>query len=111
MTLDNSTAALLVYLEEIYRAAMTRNASHLDALHLRPTATHLPHEVRAEALAIVVSPAGSLRAPIRMLQLQQRIAQLAVTTEDDDDTQLELELRAAASGTTRQETASRRARR
>jgi len=55
----------------------------------------LPGEVRAEALAIVNAPKGSLRAPIRMLQHRQRIVQLDLELPDEDDTQLELDLRVA----------------
>jgi hypothetical protein len=88
-----ATLALLEYLEEIYRAAMTRDADGVHALLRRPLALHVPIEVRAEAIAIANAPAASLRAPIRLLQMQQRVAQLGES--DDDESQLELELRQA----------------
>jgi hypothetical protein len=56
-------------------------------------ATQLPGEVRAEALAIVTAPRDSLRAPIRMLQYRQRIVQLDIELPDENDPQLELDLR------------------
>jgi hypothetical protein len=113
VTVDSSTAALLVFLEEIYRATMTRDITRVHELLQRPLASHLPHEVRAEALTIAAAPAGSFRAPIRLLQLQQRIAQLgddrAEERTEDDEHQLELELRVAAGGSTIRESGSRRA--
>jgi len=88
-----TAAALLEYLEELYRAAMTRDPDFLRELLHRPLAVHVPTEVRAEAIAIANSPSSNLRAPIRMLQMQQRVTQLGETMEDDG--QLELELRNA----------------
>ena len=90
-----ATAALLEYLEEIYRAAMAREPDVLRELLHRPFALHVPTEVRAEAIAIANSPRSSLRAPIRMLQMQQRVTQLGEADEDEDAAQLELELRSA----------------
>ena len=88
-----TAAALLEYLEELYRAAMTRDPDFIRELLRRPLAVHVPTEVRAEAIAIANSPATNLRAPIRLLQMQQRVTQLGETM--DDDGQLELELRSA----------------
>lgn len=88
-----AAALLLDYLEELYRAAMTRDPDLLRELLRRPLAVHVPTEVRAEAIAIANSPVTSLRAPIRLLQMQQRVAQLGEA--DDDVAQLELELRSA----------------
>ena len=81
------------YLEAVYRAEMTRDVAMLDALLQQRISSHLPAEVRAEALAIVAMPRTSLRAPIRLLQLQQRVVQLGDDETDDDesDSQLELE--------------------
>lgn len=86
-----AAAVLLDYLEELYRAAMTRDPDFLRELLRRPLAVHVPTEVRAEAIAIANSPPSSLRAPIRMLQMQQRVTQLGEAP--DDAGQLELELR------------------
>ena len=86
---------LLEYLDQLYRAAMKRDHSRMRELLNHGLAMQLPGEVRAEALAIVNAPKGSLRAPIRMLQHRQRIVQLELELPDEDDPQLELDLRAA----------------
>src|ERR1051326_2705806 len=84
---------LLEYLDQLYRAAMRRDQLRLRELLEHGLAMQLPGEVRAEALAIVNAPKGSLRAPIRMLQHRQRIVQLELELPDEDDPQLELDLR------------------
>lgn len=87
------TSILLEYLDQVYRAAMRRDQARMRELLDHGLATQLPGEVRAEALAIVNSPRASLRAPIRMLQHRQRIVQLELDLPDEDDAQLELDLR------------------
>lgn len=87
---------LLEYLDQLYRAAMRRDGGRLRELLDHGLASQLPGEVRAEALAIVSAPRGSLRAPIRMLQHRQRIVQLELDLPDEDDPQLELDLRRRA---------------
>jgi len=93
---------VLEFLDQLYRAAMRRDQSRMRELLEHGLAMQLPGEVRAEALAIVNAPRGSLRAPIRMLQHRQRIVQLELDMPDEDDPQLELDLRqrraAAGSG-------------
>jgi hypothetical protein len=89
---------LLEYLDQLYRAAMRRDEPRMRQLLEHGLATQLPGEVRAEALAIVTAPRGSLRAPIRMLQHRQRILQLALDEPDEDDPQLELDLRRSTVG-------------
>jgi hypothetical protein len=84
---------LLEYLDQLYRAAMRRDEQRMRALLEHGLAMQLPGEVRAEALAIVTAPRGSLRAPIRMLQHRQRIVQLGLDEPNEDDPQLELDLR------------------
>jgi hypothetical protein len=84
---------VLEYLDQLYRAAMRRDQARLRELLDHGLAMQLPGEVRAEALAIVNAPRGSLRAPIRMLQHRQRIVQLEIDTIDEDDPQLELDFR------------------
>jgi hypothetical protein len=84
---------LLEYLDQLYRAAMRRDQLRMRELLEHGLAMQLPGEVRAEALAIVNAPKGSLRAPIRMLQHRQRIVQLELELPDEDDPQLELDLR------------------
>ena len=93
MTKTPVTSILLEYLDQVYRAAMRRDQARMRELMEHGLATQLPGEVRAEALAIVNSPRGSLRAPIRMLQLRQRIVQLEMDLPDEDEAQLELDLR------------------
>ena len=92
------TSLLLEYLDQLYRAAMRRDEQRLRALLEHGLAMQLPGEVRAEALAIVTAPRGSLRAPIRMLQHRQRIVQLGLDEPNEDDPQLELDLRLTVSG-------------
>jgi hypothetical protein len=87
---------LLEYLDQIYRAAMRRDQPRMRELLDSGLALQLPGEVRAEALAIVGAPRGSLRAPIRMLQHRQRIVQLEMDLPDEEDPQLELDLRGRA---------------
>jgi hypothetical protein len=93
---------VLEFLDQLYRAAMRRDQARMRELLEHGLAMQLPGEVRAEALAIVNAPRGSLRAPIRMLQHRQRIVQLELDMPDEDDPQLELDLRqrraAAGSG-------------
>jgi len=87
------SSLLLEYLDQVYRAAMRRDQARMRELLEHGLAMQLPGEVRAEALAIVNAPRASLRAPIRMLQHRQRIVQLEMETPDEDDEQLELDLR------------------
>ena len=87
------TSIVLEYLDQVYRAAMRRDQARMRELLDHGLAIQLPGDVRAEALAIVNSPRASLRAPIRMLQHRQRIVQLELDLPDEDDTQLELDLR------------------
>jgi hypothetical protein len=87
------TSLVLEFLDQLYRAAMRRDVARMRELLDHGLAMQLPGEVRAEALAIVNAPRGSLRAPIRMLQHRQRIVQLEMDPVDEDDPQLELDLR------------------
>jgi hypothetical protein len=87
---------LLEYLDQVYRAAMRRDQARMRDLLDHGLAMQLPGEVRAEALAIVSAPRDSLRAPIRMLQHRQRIVQLDMDLPDEDEPQLELDLRGRA---------------
>jgi hypothetical protein len=87
------SSMLLEYLDQVYRAAMRRDQARMRELLEHGLAMQLPGEVRAEALAIVNSPRASLRAPIRMLQHRQRIVQLEMDLPDEDESQLELDLR------------------
>jgi hypothetical protein len=87
------SSIVLEYLDQLYRAAMRRDQARVRELLEHGLATQLPGEVRAEALAIVTAPRGSLRAPIRMLQHRQRIVQLEMDLPDEEDPQLELDLR------------------
>ena len=89
---------LLEYLDQLYRAAMRRDEQRMRELLDHGLAMQLPGEVRAEALAIVTAPRGSLRAPIRMLQHRQRIMQLGLDVPNEDDPQLELDLRLTVGG-------------
>ena len=94
-----NTISLLRFIDEVYRAAMTRDEERLRDLLHSALAIQLPREVRAEALAIVNAPRASFRAPVRLLQLRHRTLQLARSGEPHphDETQLELELSANGS--------------
>lgn len=92
------SSLLLEYLDQLYRAAMRRDQQRMRELLEHGLAMQLPGEVRAEALAIVTAPRGSLRAPIRMLQHRQRIVQLGLDEPNEDDPQLELDLRLTVGG-------------
>jgi hypothetical protein len=91
MTGERSTSPLIAYLDALYRAAMARDGGALAALLLEPLASHVPREVREEALAIVVLPAASLRAPIQLLQFRQRMLQLEVEEREGVQEQLPIE--------------------
>src|SRR5437763_7243847 len=82
----------LVYLEEIERAVLQREALRITALLRKRTATHLPREVREELLALSRAPRESLRAPVRFLQFQHRITQVALAGERLPTAQTELHL-------------------
>src|SRR4051812_19880529 len=80
----------LVYLEEIERAVLQREALRLTALLRKRTATHLPREVREELLLLSRQPRESLRAPVQFLRFQHRMTQLSVAGEGLPTAQLEL---------------------
>jgi hypothetical protein len=82
---------LIAYLDALYRAAMARDVEDLAALLLEPIASHVPREVREEALAIVALPDASLRAPIQLLQFRQRTLQLEVEEREGVEEQLPIE--------------------
>lgn len=86
-----SISPLIACLDALYRAAMSRDEKDLAALLLEPLASHVPREVREEALAIVSLPAASLRAPIQLLQFRQRMLQLDVEERERVEEQLPIE--------------------
>jgi hypothetical protein len=79
-------------LEEIETAVLGRQALRITALLRKRTATHLPREVREELLALSRAPRESLRAPVRFLQFQHRMTQLALAGEPLPTAQTELHL-------------------
>ena len=92
------TITLLRFIDEVYRATMTRDEQRLRDLLHGTLAIQLPREVRAEALAIVTAPHTSFRAPVRLLQLRHRTLQLARSNPPShDEAQLELELELSGS--------------
>src|SRR5579884_1501578 len=80
------------YLDEIEHAVMQRDAMRITALLRKRTATHLPREVREELLLLSRAPRESLRAPVRFLRFQHRMAQLAAGGERLPTAQIELRL-------------------
>jgi hypothetical protein len=87
----------LAYLEEIETAVLGRQALRITALLRKRTATHLPRDVREELLALSRAPRESLRAPVKFLQFQHRMTQLARAGEPLPTAQTELRLEAPAS--------------
>ena len=83
-------ANFLVYLEEIENAVLARQALRITALLRKRTATHLPREVREELLTLSRAPRESLRAPVRFLQFQHRMTQIALAGEGLPTAQHEL---------------------
>jgi hypothetical protein len=88
----NPLSSFLAYLEEIETAVLARQALRITALLRKRTATHLPREVREELLALSRAPRESLRAPVRFLQFQHRMTQLARAGEPLPTAQTELRL-------------------
>jgi len=80
----------LAYLDQIEAAVLERQALRITALLRKRTATHLPREVREELLALSRAPRESLRAPVRFLQFQHRMTQLARAGEPLPTAQTEL---------------------
>jgi hypothetical protein len=87
---SNPLANFLAYLEEIENAVLARQALRITALLRKRTATHLPREVREELLTLSRAPRESLRAPVRFLQFQHRMTQLARAGEKLPTAQHEL---------------------
>jgi hypothetical protein len=85
-------ASFLAYLEEIETAVLARQALRITALLRKRTATHLPRDVREELLALSRAPRESLRAPVKFLQFQHRMTQLARAGEPLPTAQTELHL-------------------
>lgn len=87
---SNPLANFLAYLEEIENAVLARQALRITALLRKRTATHLPREVREELLTLSRAPRDSLRAPVRFLQFQHRMTQVALAGEGLPTAQREL---------------------
>ena len=95
--------ALLRYVASLVTAVIDRDLLAIRALLGRAVSSHLPREVREEVVAQLKQPRSSLRAPIRLLEYQHRLKQLAAT-EHDAEPQLELPLRAPQSSARRRST-------
>jgi hypothetical protein len=89
--------SFLAYLEDIETAVLARQALRITALLRKRTATHLPREVREELLALSRASRESLRAPVRFLQFQHRMTQLARAGEPLLTAQTELHFEPPAS--------------
>jgi hypothetical protein len=81
-----------LYLEKIEEAVLERDALSITALLRKRTATHLPRNVREELLVISRLGRTTLRAPVRFLRFQHRMAQLAAGGEPLLTAQTELQL-------------------
>jgi len=89
---NDALTAFRRYLGEIEHAVMHRDAMRITALLRKRTATHLPREVREELLLLSRAPSDGLRAPVRFLRFQHRMAQLAEGGERLPTAQIELRL-------------------
>ena len=89
---NDALTAFRRYLGEIEQAVMHRDAMRITALLRKRTATHLPREVREELLLLSRAPRDGLRAPVRFLRFQHRMAQLAAGGERLPTAQIELRL-------------------
>jgi hypothetical protein len=88
------SAPLLRYLAALCDAVLHRDASLVRVLLDRPLASHLPRQVREEALAQTRLSPESLRAPIHLLEFSHRMTQLAgLRAGGSSAQQLELPLR------------------
>ena len=88
----DALAKFLLYLEDLEAAVVARAALRITALLRKRTATHMPREVREELLMLSRAPRDSLRAPVRFLQFQHRMRQLAAGGEGLLTAQIELPL-------------------
>jgi hypothetical protein len=70
-------ARLLVAVERLYDAVVSRDAALVHALIDSATATSIPRDVREEALAITALPSSSSRVPMALLRFHHRLTQLA----------------------------------
>jgi hypothetical protein len=91
------------YLQELEDAVVARDALRITSLLRKRTATHLPREVREELLAISRMSRDSLRAPIKFLRFQHRMAELAAGGEQLLTAQTELRFERSRSGEVRRD--------
>ncbi len=82
--------AFLGYLVDIEAALSNRNWAQLGALLRKRKASHIPREVREELVMMSRAPRASFRAPIRFLQFQYRMTQLAMSGDTLPTAQTEL---------------------
>lgn len=87
---------LLAVLAELYASIDERDVGNVERV-CELNARRLPREVREEAMAVVRTPAGGHRAPIRLLVFWRAARAMAAAAPDDrrPREQLELDLRAA----------------
>ena len=86
----DALSRFLVYLDQIEAAVLAREPLQITALLRKRTATHLPREIREELLLLSRASRDSLRAPIRFLQFQHRMRQLAGGGEGVPTAQIEM---------------------
>ena len=67
---------MLVYLDALITALTVRDAAEVARLLAHPLARLLPEDVRDEAQGIVGGARDSLAAPLRVMQLRYRTAEL-----------------------------------
>ena len=85
-------AALCAFLSEVSAAVRARDVRAVQALLRRRLASHLPREVREEALHVAAQQRNGFRVAIELLRYQHRMQQLAAGGEGLPGPQLELEL-------------------
>ena len=85
--------ALLDYLDRLWEAVKARDAQTVEAMFAERLAAQLPRDVMEESLAIARAPAGSLRAPVRLLRFYHiSVRLLADAGRPSDSGRLQLEL-------------------
>ncbi len=95
--------ALLAYLDRLYDAAVARQAHVVRSMLRTRMATHLPREVREDAVTVARAPGRSFRAPVRLLQYRHRMAELSRAEPIPPAGQLELEFPRLPSGRVRRQ--------
>ncbi len=83
---------MLEILTRLIAAIDARNAELVDTLLNDPRASHVPRDVREEALAIVRTPGRGMRAPVRLYVHYHRVVELLAVPRPRNGAQHEIPL-------------------